>query len=174
MSLFTVPFDRKTDDWGASLVRDDFLKEIKKYLDWMQIIPHGLYHNGSEVQDWNYSNTRGTYIPMIREAFSKDGLPFVNGFCSPHWRWNEGVALALDDEGWWGAVDRDKSMPWTKKYYRYNYLLNEPFWESDQELLKLHVHIYGTKNDLGRCFNNLLRLDPSTEFVFAGEVLEDR
>jgi len=51
--------------------------------------------------------------------------------------------------------------------------LNEPFYESNLELLKLHGHIYGTKNDVGRCIDSLLRLPLDTEWVFATECLEE-
>jgi hypothetical protein len=173
VSLFTIPFDTKLD-YGPYLLRESALREIKRHLEWMQIIPHGFYHDGSEVMDWNYTNTKAVYLPQIMKAFNDYGLPFELGFKAPHWRWNEGVALALDDEGWWGAIDRDKTMPVTKRFYRYNYLLNEPFWESKEAVLKLHGHIYGTKNDLGLCFENLLKLPKDTQWVFATELLEER
>ena len=172
VSLFTVVTDEKKD-WGPSLVRDDFLKEIKKNLDWLQIIPHALTHNGSEVAGMDYQNFK-FFIARMRLAFERDELPFVNGFKAPHWRWNEDIVRALDDEGWWGAVDRNKAMPKPKSFYQYNFPLNEPFYESKQDVLKLHGHAYGTQNDLGRCFGNLLRLDASTEFSFVTEHLESQ
>ena len=170
VSLFTVPFDKK-EDWGPSLIGDDFLIEIKKNLDWIQLIPHGLYHNGSEMSNYDYSTFKEKIMPEITDAFDSKGLPYVKGFCAPHWRWTDGVVKALDEAGWWGAVDRDKQMPYTKRYYRYNFLLNEPFWESKEDL-KLHGHIYGTKNDIGRCFDNLLKLPKDTEWVFVSDCLE--
>ena len=148
------------------------MKEIKKNLDWLQIIPHALRHNGSEVANMDYKNFKFLMTHMAF-ALEQDGLPFVKGFKAPHWRWNEDVVRALDDEGWWGAVDRNKEMPKPKSFYQYNYLLNEPFYESKQDVLKLHGHVYGTQNDLGRCFGNLLRLNSSTEFVFSTDCLED-
>jgi hypothetical protein len=169
VSLFTVPIDEKKD-WGSSLIREDNLTIIKNNLDWMQIIPHGLQHNGSEMASCDYFTFKEQIIPSIEEAFNKDGLPFVKGFVAPHWRWTEGVVRALDEQGWWGAIDRDKVIPCPKKYYQYNYLLNEPFYDS-QEDLKLHGHIYGTKNDVGKCFNNLLKLPKDTEWHFVTDFL---
>ena len=172
VSLFTVPFD-EIQDWGHSLVREDFLKEIKKHLDWMQIIPHGLLHNGSEMRNCTYEKCR-EILHLGENIFKRDGLPYEKGFCAPHWKWNSEVVRALDDEGWWGAVDRDKEMPCTRRFYKYNFLLNEPFYNSELPLLKLHGHIYGTKNDLGRCFDSLMRFHLSTEWVFATECLEEK
>jgi len=171
VSLFTVPFDKKTD-WGPYLLKDDFLPEIKKNLNWLQIIPHGYTHEGSELINCGYEMFK-TYLKEIEGKFKEDGLPFINGFCAPHWRWSNDVVKALDELGWWGAVDRDKEMPYTKRFYKYNFLLNEPFWESKEDL-KLHGHIYGTKNDLGKCFDNLLKLPKDTEWVFVTDFLEDR
>lgn|SRR3990167_1570092 len=171
ISMFTVPVDKRRD-WGSSLIREDNLQIIKNNLDWIQIIPHGLFHNGSEMMDCDYFTFKQNIMPAIKEAFEKDGLFFVGGFKSPHWRWTEGVVRALDEEGWWGAIDRDKVMPCTKRYYKYNFLLNEPFYDSDKDL-KLHGHVYGTKNDLGRCFNNLIKLPRDTDWHFVTDFLSE-
>lgn len=172
VSLFTVPIDEKRD-WGSSLIRDQYLKDIKMCLDWIQIIPHGLIHNGSEMANCDYYTFKDVVIPGITKAFESDGLPFEKGFCAPHWRWTDGVSRALDDAGWWGAIDRDKVIPCPKRYYRYNFLLNEPYYDSGVETLKLHGHIYGTKNDIGRCFTNLLKLPQDAEWHFVTDFLEN-
>lgn len=174
VSLFTVPLDRKCD-WGPWLVREQSLKEIRKCLDWMQIIPHGLTHESNvEMLKYGYDNFKGVVMPTIEKAFKDDGLPFVKGFCAPHWRWSDGVVEALDEAGWWGAVLREDKMKKTKKFYRYTHLLNEPFWTADLPVLKLHGHIYGTKNDVGECFQNLLKLPKNVEWVYATELLEEK
>ena len=174
VSLFTVPYDIK-DDWGQSLIREEILNEIKKHLNWIQIIPHGLTHSGSEMRNYDYQTFKEIILPRIKQGFEIDRLPYVNGFCAPHWRWSEGVVKALDDEGWWGAIDRRQpKMLSTKKFYRYSYCLDEPFWESKDEVLKLHGHIYGTSNDLGKCFGNLLKLPLNTEWHFVTDFLEEK
>lgn len=171
VSLFTIPVD-KQEDWGPSLIREDFLKEIKKHLDWIQIIPHGYGHNGREMRNMDYYTFKEQVIPAIKKRFEEDGLPYEGGFVAPHWDWTEGVVRALDEEGWWGAIDRDKIIPCPKKYYQYNFLLNEPFWEADYDL-KLHGHVYGTRNDIGRCFDNILRLLPKNpEWCFVTDFLQ--
>ena len=171
VSLFTIPVDEK-QDWGPYLLRKDYLKEIKRNLDWIQIIPHGLEHSGSECLNWDYRHTRYKVIPQIEEIFGREQVPFENGFVAPHWRWTDEVVKALNDEGWWGAVDRDKVMPCPRRFYKYNYLLNEPFYESKLDVLKLHGHIYGTKNDVGKCMDNLFKLPVDTEWHFVTDFLE--
>jgi len=172
VSLFTVPIDQKVG-WGRCVIRKELLKEVKKHLNWMQIIPHGLRHEASfEARTWG--KTRLTSVlSSIEKVFDDDGLPFVRGFCAPHWRWSNIVVETLDKAGWWGAVDRDKKMPCTKIYYKYNYLLNESFWEAKGDL-KLHGHIYGTRNDVGLCFDNLLKLPKSVEWCFVTDFLEKK
>ncbi len=174
VSLFTVPLDIESD-WGAYAIRQDTLKQIKGYLDWIQIIPHGLTHAVREMKDCNYNTFKNEIIPKIKEAFDKDGLPFVNGFCAPRWKWNEGVVRALDEEGWWAAIDGNQpKMLSTKKFYKYSHCLDEPYLESGLDTLKLHGHIYGTRNDLGKCFDNLLKLPRSTEWHFVTDFLEEK
>jgi len=173
VSLFTVPCDVKSD-WGQYQVRDKSLEEIKKHLDWIQIIPHGLYHTDSkEMKNMSYDEFKNIVVNMIKQAFWIDRLPYEHGFCSPHWNQSEGVTKALDDMGWWGAVKREaKETP--NRFYRYNYLLNEPFLEAKEEVLKLHGHVYGTKNDIGLCFNNLLKLPKDTEWHYVTDFIETK
>jgi len=173
ISLFTVPIDEKKD-WGPYQIRDEYLKEIKNNLDWIELIPHGLYHNSGQEMARTTRKEFKDVLSKVEVAFERDELSYIKGFKAPHWRWNEDVVKVLDEEGWWGAIDRDKKMPCPKKFYQYNYLLNEPFWESKEEVLKLHGHIYGTKNDIGRCFENLLKLPRNTEWHFVTDFLEDK
>lgn len=173
VSMFTVPIDIKTD-WGAYCNRDKYLKKIKENLDWIQIIPHGLTHYSSrEMKDCSAEEFKNEIIPRITQAFAEDGLPFVKGFKAPHWKWSDGVVDALDDEGWFGAILREPGMLETQKFYQYNHLINEPFWESDLEVLKLHGHIYGTKNDFEDCFDNLLKLPLDTQWYYVTDFIEE-
>ena len=172
VSLFTVALDIEAD-WGPFCIRKESLREIKRNLDWIQIIPHGLTHN-KELERCDYFTFKNKIMPAIKEAFDKDGLPFEKSFCAPHWRWNEDVVRALDEEGWWGAVDRNQpTMLSTKKFFKFSHGLHEPYLESDADTLKLHGHVYGLKNDLGRCLGNLLKLPVSTEWHFATDFLEE-
>lgn len=170
ISLFTVPVDKK-EDWGAYLARKDYLAEIKENLDWIQIIPHGWKHDGSEIKNCNYESFYSMLLD-IKDVFDREGLPFVKGFCAPHWRWNSHVTRVLDDEGWWGSVDpRQPNMPCPKKFYRYSHPIDMPL---HGDVLKLHGHVYGTSNDLGRCMDNLLTLPKDTEWRFVTDFIEEK
>ena len=171
VSLFTIPVD-KSENWGPYLIRRDVI-DIVKGLDWVQLIPHGLFHEGSEMRKCDYDTFKNTILPSIEGSFEADGLSYEKGFCAPHWLWTDGVVKALNEEGWWGAVDRDKVMPCPDKFYKYNFLLNERFWEESGDL-KLHGHVYGTKNDVGRCFGSLLRLPRDVEWHFVTDFLENK
>lgn len=166
VTLFAVPDDikhRKGDRKGE-------LKRIKECLSWVQIVPHGLQHNSAEVIKWDYHEMMRDIIPAIVRAFNEDGLPFDNGFCPPHWKWNLDVVKALDDLGWWGAISRDKPMPCTKLFYKYSHSIDEPF---TGDTLKLYGHVDGTsKNDLDKCIDKILELPKDTEWVFVNEFIE--
>lgn len=171
VSLFTIAVD-EIGDWGAGMERKDFLDVIHRNLDWMQIIPHALHHKGSETHQIT-ENRFEEYLNNIEKIFQKDGLPYEHGFVAPHWRWNQNVVNVLNRRGWWGAVDRDKDMPYTNVFYRYNFLLNEDFISDGMDNLKLHGHVYGTKNSIGRCINNVLSLPIDTNFKFVTDCLEE-
>lgn len=160
VSLFTVPFDAPSD-WGAYQSRKEILKEVKE-LDWLQFIPHGYFHTRNEMRNADYRYFKEVILPVIKMAFEKDGLKYEKGFCAPHWKWSDGVVKALDEEGWWGAVDpRQPMMKRTKRYYIYDDAINDFKYGT-----KLHGHIYGTKNDLGLCMDNLMKLPRETKWEF--------
>lgn len=168
VSLFMVPIEKKRS-WGQTLIREHNLNEIRKNLDWMQIIPHGIEHEDTrEIERLTKYDFKNKVIPLITKAF--DGIPFEKGFCAPRWQWNKEVVEALDELGWWGAVHRDKDMPTPKRFYKYTHSLNEPFWK--QDFAKVHGHVYGTKNDLGLCMDNLLKLPKDTQFYFITNFIE--
>jgi len=173
VSLFTVPIDRK-DCWGLYTIRHKLLKEVKKHLDWIQIIPHGVHHTYNEMKYIDYKTFKYETLLKIEEAFVEDGLPYERGFCAPYWRWNEDIVKVLNDEGWWGAVDpRQPNMPTPKKFYRYSYCIDEVF--PIYNGMKLHGHIYGTKNDLGRCIDNLFGLiTHDIEWGFVTDFIEEK
>lgn len=172
VSMFTIPSPRRCD-YGPYLIRKETAEEIHKNLDWIQIIPHGLNHESSrEFEHYDQATFKHDYIPKMADAFAEFGLPYVKGFKAPHWRWSQGVVNALDELGWWGAVLREDKMIVPRRFYRYNFLLNEPFWESQEPVLKLHGHVFGTKNDVGLCFQNLLRLPKDTHFSYATDHIE--
>lgn len=175
VSLFTIPFDAQIElNPQAKTLREGALKLIKENLDWLQIIPHGLTHMPREMEKIDYYGFRDLVLPSIDEVFTKDGLPYEKGFCAPYWLWNEGVVRVLDEKSWWGAVDRNQpDMLKTKKYYEYSHSLDEPYYKSDSETLKLHGHIDGqSPNDLERCFINLFKLE-DVEWHFVTDFINE-
>lgn len=171
VSLFAIPYDLPMD-YGPYLNRKQLVEEAKKHLDWIQLIPHGLVHDRREARKWDYELFKHKIFPEIVAGFNIDGLPFEKGFVAPHWDWNDGVVKYLDEIGWWGAVLREDTMKKTRRFYRYTHLLNEPFWESNLPVLKLHGHTYGTKNDVGKCLDNLFKLPKDTDFYFVTDFIE--
>jgi hypothetical protein len=174
VSLFTIPYDLVYEkDVSARLLRDKTLEKIKENLEWLEIIPHGLLHMPREFEKCTYETMKNYIFGAIDEAFKKDGLPYVKGFKAPYWLWNEGVVKALDEEGWWGAINRDTDMITPKKYFKYSHKINEPFSKTvGVDVIKLHGHITPHDNNIERCFFNLFKMDPKAEFKFASELLE--
>ncbi len=166
VSLFTVPVD-ESRDWGAYQSRKELVKEIRE-IEWIQLIPHGYMHLGSEMRNADYRFFKEITLPGIKEAFERDGLKYEKGFCAPHWRWSDGVVKALDEEGWWGAVDpRQPGMLKTKRYYVYDNAIDDI-----KSGTKLHGHVYGTRNDLGLCMKNLLKLPKDTKWEFITDYIQ--
>ncbi len=172
VSLFTVPYD-EPQDWGPFLLLEEFLTQIKENLDWIQIIPHGLQHKGREMRGMESSQFKLCLL-RIEQLFKKNDIPYINGFCAPHYAWSSDVVRVLDEMGWWGAIPRDKVIPTPKRFYKFSHIINEPFWESKDPALKLHGHVYGTKSDLGKCFDNLLKLPIDTDWHFCTDFLEEK
>ncbi len=175
VSLFWVPFDYYFESSQLRLRRDEFLDKIKANLDWIQLIPHGIMHLEREFEKVSYYEMRDLMIPAIDEAFKKDNLPYEKGFCAPQWLWNEGVVRALNEAGWWGAVDRNQpEMLRTKKYYQYSHSIDEPFWHSTNDTLKLHGHMtLPSPNALENCVLNIFKLEPDVKWQYVTNILED-
>ena len=177
VSFFTIPYDYVYEnDISARLMRENTLKEVKKHLDWMEFIPHGLTHFPREFEQTTYDTMKNYVFKAIDECFERDGLPYIKGFKAPQWLWNEQVVKALDEEGWWGAIDLfDKTGLKTNKYYQYTHTIDMPFWESTYDTLKLHGHItLESKNNIERCFHMLFKMPEDAEFKFASEMLEEK
>jgi len=176
VSLFTIPYDFAFESQPAGrILRDKTLAMIKTQLDWIELIPHGLIHFPKEFEKCDYETMKLKVIPAIDEAFKKDGLPYVKGFKAPYWLWNEEVIRALDDEDWWGAIDKKNyylSKP--KKYYVYTHRIDEVFSLSSLDVLKLHGHITNVSaNGIERCFTNLFKMPTDAEFKFASQMLDE-
>jgi hypothetical protein len=171
VSMFTIPNDLRYEREGEE--RRSALERVKSSLDWIELIPHGLYHNSAETAGWEYGQFKNEIIPTIKSRFDKDGLPFVKGFCAPHWKWSKDVVDALDELGWWGAIDPRQNMPRTRRFFAFSHSIETPFYEDDGDY-KLYGHVNGTSaNDLDRCFDNLLRIPRDAQWCFASEFVEE-
>lgn len=153
VSMFTIPIDKQMD-YGPYLIREDSLKEIRKCLDWIQIIPHGLHHNGREAKHWTKDQFKNEIVPQIAEAFNKDALPFVRGFKAPHYAISEGVSGGLKELGW-------------RLFGKEGHALHHEWPEGD---LKLRGHVYGCADDLGKNLDKLMRLPQAAEWCFITEL----
>lgn len=182
VTMFTIPYDYASEkSLVGSIMRADTLKKIQDNLDWIQIVPHGLLHLPREFEKCTYETMKENILPAIDEQFKKDGLPYEKGFKAPFWLWNEGVVRALDEAGWWGAVDKNQPlMLRTKKFYVYSHSISSPFWLSNLDTLKLHGHIAsgdnsGDTNDNGldKYFLNLMKM-PEANFKFVSEMVEEQ
>ena len=176
VSLFTIPYDFAYEkEVSGRIMREKTLEAIKKQLDWLEIIPHGLLHFPKEFEKCDYETMKNYVLPSIDEAFKKDGLPYVKGFKPPYWLWNKEVIRVLDEADWWGAIDRTKlKEPKTKRYYVYTHSIDEPFNESTLDLLKLHGHIsVQSANNIEKCLPNLFKMPADAEFKFASEMVEE-
>lgn len=168
VSLFTVPFDIKNEKGQKD--RKETLRKIHDCLGWIQIIPHGLTHNSSEARHWDYDHFINTVVPSIKVNFERDELPFVEGFCAPHWDWNKDVVRALDDLGWWGAITPKRKMLSTKKFYQYTDTIDNIVMK---DVIKLHGHLNGTSfDDLEKNFLNVYNLPKDVEWHFITDFIE--
>lgn len=174
LSLFTIPYDYIRETSKESIIRDKFLATLHDNLDWMELIPHGLMHIPREFENCDKETMQMT-LKAIDEVFKKDGLPYVKGFKAPYWLWNEEVVSVLDENGWWGAVDRNQpKMVHPKRFYRYSHSIDETFWDDEVEVLKLHGHMFEPDaNNLEDNFLNLMKMPHDAQFVFASELVEE-
>jgi len=172
VSMFAIPYDYEYETSMLRIQRDEALTKIKENLEWIQIIPHGLTHMPREFENAD-RQTMMMALASIDEAFKKDGLPYEKGFKAPFWLWNQDVVDVLDEQGWWGAQDRNQpDNIRTKKFYEYTHSIDEPFWNAKQDVLKLHGHIsLPSSNNLEDCLMNIFKLPSDTEFCYATEFL---
>lgn len=169
VSLFFIPYDYEVERSQLSLQRKNKLKLLKDNLDWIELIPHGVMHIPSEFEKADKEATELSLL-AIDEAFKKDELPYVKGFCAPFWLWNKNVVEVLDKHGWWGAVDRNQpEMLKTKKFYTYTHSIDEDLTMVDENS-SLHGHMtLPSANALDECFVNLMKMPHGKEWGFVSE-----
>ena len=172
VSMFYIPFDVAYFMNMKDFQLKEVVQMVKDRLDWIELIPHGLTHKEAE-----FMNIKGddyeTIFKAIDHAFETYGLPYVKGFKAPQWLYKENLVEFLDKKGWWIATDRNQpDLPKTKKYYEYNYSIDEPFWEAKEKILKLHGHISEpSPNNLVDNIGNLMKIPENSDFKFISEVI---
>lgn len=169
ISLFYIPYDYEAEMTQLSLQRKNKLKLLKENLDWIELIPHGVMHIPNEFEKAD-RKAMELSLKAIDEAFKKDDLPYVKGFCAPFWLYNQDVVDVLDENGWWMATDRNQPEALkTKKFYTYTHSIDEDLTDLKGDLL-LHGHMGPpSSNDFGRCFLNLMKMDHNQDFCFVSE-----
>ena len=175
LTLFYIPYDYELEMRpDLSVLRPSRLKWLQDRLGWIRLVPHGISHLPREFEHADKQTTLD-YLDSIAGEMEKDGLPAVKGFKAPQWLWNQDVVDALDERGWWGAVDRNQTdMLRTKRFYEYNLSTHEPFWMVKKDVWKLHGHMTKPSvNDLESTFMNLMKMPLDAEFLYADELLEE-
>jgi predicted deacetylase len=174
VSFFHIPFDFQSEKSLLRTMRDTGLKILKENLDWIQLIPHGVAHMPQEFLNAD-KKTVELSLKAIDEFFKDDGLPYEKGFKAPQWLYNQHLVEVLDKQGWWLATDRNQPNSLkTKKFFTYNLSIDEPFWESKQEVWKLHAHMGPpSANTVEDCFLNLLKIPLDAEWHHVTDFLEE-
>jgi len=176
LSLFTIPYDYELEMSDLKVTKDDAIKKINANKDWLEFIPHGLTHFPKEFEKSDRESTIA-YIQNVIPEMVKSGIPedrIVKGFCAPMWLWNQDVVDVLNEYGWWGAVDRNQpDMLKPKKFYQYTHSIDEPYWMTNQKIIKLHGHMTGpSPNGLEYCVLKLLKMPIKANWKFASELCE--
>jgi len=176
VSLFTIPYDYSLEMSDMLRIgKAEALRRIEENKDWLEFIPHGLTHFPREFEKAD-RDTMIAYVNNVIPEMVKTGFPeerIVKGFCAPMWLWNQDVIDVLDESGWWGAIDRNQpDMLRPKRYYTYTHSIDEPYWLSNQSLIKLHGHMSKpSPNNLEDCLLKLLKMPMKAEWKFVSELV---
>lgn len=176
LSLFTIPYDYgfEMNDM-LRVTKDEALRKINENKDWLEFIPHGLTHFPKEFEKAD-RDIMIAYVENVITEMAKTGIPedrIVKGFCPPMWLWNQDVIDVLNEYGWWGAVDRNQpDMLKPDRYYVFTHCIDEPFWLSNQKLIKLHGHMaLPNSNNLEDCLLKLLKMPKKANWKFVSELV---
>jgi len=103
-----------------------WLNKIRQY-NWIQLIPHGLYHNTS----YEFSNY--TYTQAIQYLQNIEPLGLIKGFKAPGWQISDETYIALLEKGYWIA-DQSYNNYRRPKALKCYLLDSKPF-------IRIHGHI---------------------------------
>lgn len=141
VNLFTIP----------GRCGQGFIEAARK-LDWVDLIPHGMFHATSrECEHWTYEHSC-LYLDWLSQ------YGWTKGFKSPGWQTSDGLFQALAERGYWvadQAYNNHRRPPELRAY-----ILDEPH--------KIHGHIGHlgghNANALELIYDDLLQL--RGEFMF--------
>src|SRR3990167_2689615 len=173
VSMFYIPFDVNNYDTLMDFQRAEVVQMIKDR-DWIELIPHGLTHQGPEFMHIKNDDYE-TVFRGIEDGFNTYGLKMVKGFKAPHWAYKQNLVDFLDAKDWWLGVDRNHpEHPRAKRSYEYTHSIDEVFWESDLEEIRLHGHVsLPSRNNLVDNMVNLMKIDPKVDWKFVSEVMNE-
>lgn len=127
--------------------------------DWVDIIPHGFWHNTSrECEHWTYQQSLDYLIQM-------ESMGFTRGFKAPGWQISDGMYRALANQNWWVA-DQEYNNERRPRGLR-AYLLDHPN--------KIHGHIghmgsYNA-NEISLIYDQIIKQGTGKEFKFIKEII---
>jgi len=175
ITAFTIPADTRT--FNDSRDKEDFSKvydqwaAILKENPWIEIAPHGFFHNAGEML---CDEEKAKQIILAGEnLFKHYEIPFVKIFKAPKWQMSPAAYTVLRDMGYMVAIDRNNPIvPITGlKTYKYSWSFEEPF-PKNEKIVKGHGHMVGMENAIDFSFTNLLNMPDDAEFLTVSEYME--
>lgn len=175
LSLFFIPWDHEFEKSLMRLGKVELIEKFKENLDWIRLYPHGLTHFAREFEKADRQAMEYS-LKAIDEIMKSVGLPYQKGFCAPFWLWNQEVVDVLDEQGWWGAVDRNQpEMVRPKRFYQYSHSINEPYHTDKAKVWKLHGHMsLPSPNSIDMCLFNLLQIPNDAQWHFIDDFVEEK
>ena len=170
VNLFTIPFK----------ISDALVEETAKY-NWIQMIPHGFYHETNyECAKLNDYSAPTLFNSLISWPNLDKLQHFQCGFKAPGWQISEAVMRWLKSQGWWVAVqwsdgrfEGDVNGPYQPKVIeglKY-YALNEV---DPTKYIAIHGHTWECcGNGLEALWQRLIALPEDAEFEFINDFVKD-
>jgi glycosyltransferase involved in cell wall biosynthesis len=175
VSMFTIPATIQSGQAESLLKHRRFCDEIRKELDWIEILPHGWHHPDSKQGENEFKNITywqtSQYIKMVDEIFKEVNLPYKKIFKPPQYSISKAAKDCFRDNGWALAV-KGTGEYWPKdiKTIHYNWNINDVF--PLRKVIISYGHIQDIGNGLHGCWENLLQMPTDAKFVFMSELIK--
>jgi len=154
----------------------DWANELKK-LDWIEICPHGITHQGPEMLMMEENGkmalvdkkTAKSYLEAVEHTFKQLGLKYKKIWKSPHWQTSPGAYKVLWKRGYKVACDPNEAHP--DDAYLYDWSIDTPI--PLRPVVKGHGHLTpNNSNYIRRCIRNLVKIPTDAEFLWVSEAIE--